>query len=113
MQILIKALLSLSIIFFATGVGKKFPSIGGLIAVMPLTGALVLVWVAIENQGHPQIMREFARGAFWGIFPTLLFFLTAFICYKKQVSLPMVLGLSFGAWFIGALIHQAIFRHFS
>jgi uncharacterized membrane protein (GlpM family) len=97
----------------ATGIGKKFPSIGGLIAVMPLTGALILVWMALENKGDSAIMQEFTRGAFWGIFPTLLFFLTAFICYKKQVSLPVVLALSFSVWFIGALVHQAIIRHFT
>jgi uncharacterized membrane protein (GlpM family) len=111
MQIFIKALVSLAVIFMATGIGKKIPSIGGLIAVMPLTGALILVWMAVENKGDPRIMQKFTQGAFWGIFPTLLFFLTALICYKKQMALPMVMSLSFGAWFIGALVHQALMRY--
>jgi hypothetical protein len=43
MQVFIKAVFSIIIIFLATAVGRKFPSAAGLIGVMPLTGALVLV----------------------------------------------------------------------
>ncbi len=50
MQILIKAILSLSIILVATAIGKRLPSTAGLIGVMPLTGALVLVWMYLENR---------------------------------------------------------------
>ena len=37
MQVFVKAVLSLVIIFAATGIARRFPSIGGLIAVMPLS----------------------------------------------------------------------------
>ena len=67
MQIIIKTLLSLCIILIATGIGKKFPSLAGLIGVMPLTGALVLVWVHLENKGNPDVMLPFAKGALCSI----------------------------------------------
>lgn len=50
MQILLKVILSVAIILAATGVGKKLPSIAGLVGVMPLTGTLVLIWMYIENK---------------------------------------------------------------
>ena len=50
MQILIKAILSVVIILIATAIGKKLPSAAGLIGVMPLTGALVLVWMYVESE---------------------------------------------------------------
>lgn len=106
MQILIKITLSIAVILIATGIAKKFPSIGGLIAVMPLTGALVLVWVYLENKGDAEIMQSFAKGALLGILPSILFFLVAFFCFKKQISLTGVLCLSFGVWVLGAAIHQ-------
>jgi hypothetical protein len=48
---------------------------------MPITGALVLVWVYLENKGDPQIMQDLTRGALWGILPSFLFFLVAFACF--------------------------------
>ena len=106
MQILVKVTISVVIILAATAIGKKLPSAAGLIGVMPLTGALVLVWMYLENKGDPKVMQEFARGALWGILPSILFFLVAFVCFKKQLPLPLVLVSSFGVWVVAALVHQ-------
>lgn len=106
MQILLKITLSIVIILIATAIAKKFPSISGLVAVMPLTGALVLAWVYLENNGDTEIMRNFAKGALWGIIPSILFFLVALLCFKTQLSLPLVLTFSFGIWLIAAVVHQ-------
>jgi F0F1-type ATP synthase assembly protein I len=106
MQIAVKIFLSLAIILAATEIARKLPSLAGLLAVMPLTGALVLVWVHLENKGNPEVMRAFSRSAFFGILPTLLFFLAALICYRKHLPLNLVLLFSFGSWAGAALIHQ-------
>lgn len=106
MQTLLKIALSLAIILTATGLAKRFPSAAGLIGVMPLTGALVLIWVYVESRGNPQVMQSFARGAFWGLLPTLLFFLVALFCLRKECALSTVLLASFAAWGAGALLHQ-------
>ncbi len=110
MQILLKVLISVAIILTATAVGKKFPSVAGLVAVMPLTGALVLVWMYLENKGDPAIMQKFTRGALWGMVPTVLFFFAAFVCFKKQSSLPTVLAVSFGVWVGAAVVHQLLLK---
>jgi uncharacterized membrane protein (GlpM family) len=110
MQMLIKVALSAAIILLATAVARRFPSVAGLIGVMPLTGALVLVWVYLENEGDPQVMQSFAKGAFWGILPTLLFFFVAFWCLKKGFSLPGVLAASFTAWSAAACLHQWLLK---
>ncbi len=106
MQIFTKIILSLVIILLTTGIGKKFPSIAGLIAVMPLTGALVLVWMHVENKGKTEVMQVFTKAALWGIIPSILFFCVAFFCYKKQLPLPIVLFSSFGVWLAAAFAHQ-------
>lgn len=110
MQILIKIGVSLAIILIATAIGRKLPVTAGLIGVMPLTGALVLIWMYLENQGNPAIMQAFTKGALWGMLPTLLFFFVAFLCFKKQLPLPAVLTASFGAWAGAALVHQWILK---
>ena len=106
MQFLQKIILSITIILIATAIGKKLPSTAGLVGVMPLTGALVLVWMYLENKGDPEIMQTFTKGALWGILPSILFFLVALFCFKKNLSLPVVLFASFGVWLGAAFIHQ-------
>lgn len=106
MQIFIKIVLSVTIILAATATAKRFPSLSGLVAVMPLTGALVLMWVYLENKGSQEIMVSFAKGALWGILPSLVFFIVAYFCFKKGFSLPLVLGSSFLAWLAAASVHQ-------
>jgi uncharacterized membrane protein (GlpM family) len=100
----------MTIILVATAIGKKLPSTAGLVGVMPLTGALVLVWMYLENKGDSEIMQDFTKGALWGILPSILFFLVAFFCFKKNFSLPVVLIASFGVWLGAAFIHQWILK---
>jgi uncharacterized membrane protein (GlpM family) len=110
MQLLIKVVFSVGIILAATAVAKRFPSLAGLVGVMPLTGALVLVWVYLENSGNRDIMEGFAKGALWGLLPSGLFFLAAFFCLRKGFSLPLLLGTSFLVWVIAATVHQWVLK---
>lgn len=110
MHVLIKVVLSVAIILAATAVGKKLPATAGLIGVMPLTGALVLVWMYLDSGGDPGVMQQFARGALWGIVPSILFFAVALLCLMRQLPLPAVLILGFGAWLGAALVHQWLLK---
>src|SRR5512145_1521532 len=106
MQFLLKISFSLAIILAATAIGRKWPSLAGLVGVMPLTGALVLVWVALDSGSDPQLMQQFTRGALWGLLPTALFFLVAYLGFRRGLPLPLVLTASFGTWLVAALVHQ-------
>jgi uncharacterized membrane protein (GlpM family) len=110
MQILVKALLSVVVILSATTMAKRFPSLAGLVAVMPLTSLLVLVWIYLENDGDSKLMQEFSKGALQGIIPTVLFFLVSYFCFTKHAPLPVVLLASFGAWLAAALFHQWVLK---
>ena len=80
----------------------------GLIAVMPLTGLIVLLWLYSDNPSNFQLMTDYTKGALFGILPSILFFLVAFMCFRKQLSLWIVLCASFAVWLIAALIHQLL-----
>jgi len=110
MQMIVKIVISVAVILAATAIARRLPSTAGLIGVMPLTGALILVWVYLENKGDPHVMQDFAKGALWGILPSILFFLATFFCFKKGLPLPMVLVLSFGAWLGAAAVHQWLLK---
>lgn len=106
MNLFLKAALSLGIILGATALGKRWPSLGGLIAVMPLSGLLVLIWLHLDSRGDAATMEGYTKGALFGMIPTALFFLVALLCFRKGLPLPLVLLAGFTAWGAAALLHQ-------
>jgi uncharacterized membrane protein (GlpM family) len=106
MNFLLKLLLTNAVIIFSVLVGKKIPSLAGLIATMPLAGLIVLVWLYSEKRGDVDFMVLYTQGALWGILPTLAFYLTALFCFSRHLPLAVVLSASFGVWVVGAIIHQ-------
>lgn len=110
MQVFVKVALSVIIILAATAIGKKLPTTAGVIGVMPLTGALVLVWMYLESNGDANTMQQFTKGALWGIVPSILFFVVALLCFKRGLPLSIALISSFGAWLGAALVHQWLLK---
>jgi F0F1-type ATP synthase assembly protein I len=106
----IKLFISVSIIIFCTQIGRRFPTLAGLIAVMPLTGLIVLLWLYSDNPNNSALMINYTKGAVWGIIPTILFFLVAFICFHKHLPLWIVLCASFAIWIGAAFVHQWLLR---
>jgi uncharacterized membrane protein (GlpM family) len=106
MRFVVKLLISIAVIVFCTQIGRKLPTLAGLIAVMPLTGLVVLVWLYLDNPGNFGLVSDYCRGALWGIVPSILFFLVAFACFRRQLSLWIVLCASFAVWLLAAFIHQ-------
>ena len=110
-QSVIKIIISLAVILFCTQIGKKYPTLAGLIATMPLTGFLVLFWLWSDNPGNFTLLKDYTRGALWGIVPSILFFLVAYFCFQKRVPFPLILTASFTTWLIAAAIHQLILKN--
>jgi len=110
MKFAIRLLISVCVISFCVVVARKLPSLAGLIAVMPLTGLIVLVWLYSENPGNFTLMTDYTKGALWGIVPSILFFLAAFVCFQKQLPLWIVLCTSFAVWLLAAFVHQWLLR---
>ena len=108
MRLLVKVVISLCVILLCTQIAKRYPSLAGLIGVMPLTGAMIMVWVFLDNSGDVVTMTKFTKGALWGIVPSILFFVTAFFCFKGKLNLPVTLISSFAVWIAAAFVHQKL-----
>lgn len=106
---LIKIIISAIFIAIVTEIAKLTPSLGGLIAAMPLTTFLSLCWLYYEKR-DTVLLADFTTSVFWGIFPTLLFFLPAIFLFKKGYNFYVVLLISFIFLFIGACIHQMLIK---
>lgn len=110
MRFVIKLVISVCVITLCAGIGRKLPTLAGLIAVMPLTGLIVLVWLYLDYPNDFNLMVSYTKGALWGIVPSILFFLVAFACFQKHLPLWIVLCASFAVWLVAAFVHQWLLR---
>ena len=108
MQFVLKLVASVAVILVASQVGRRFPSAAGLIATMPLTSLIVLMWLYTDKPADTAGLAQYAKGALWGIGPTVLFFLVAWLCLRKGWGMAAVMGAGFAAWAFGAVIHQLL-----
>jgi uncharacterized membrane protein (GlpM family) len=106
----IKLAVSVAVILLATQIGRRAPMLAGLVAVMPLTSLLVLLWLYWDHPGDFALMSDYCHGALLGILPTILFFLTALVCFRRHLPLWAVLCASFAVWLLGAFAHQWLLR---
>ena len=102
---IVKVGVSALIIAGVSELAKRMPSLGGLIAAMPLTTLLALIWLYTET-GDYQLAQSFTRSVLFAIIPTVFFFIAALALFKKGVPFIMVLGMSFAVYIAAALVHQ-------
>ncbi len=102
--------LSVCVIVLCARVAQKLPSLGGLIAVMPLTGFAALMWLYVDGPDDFVKLSRYTSGALWGILPSILFYGAAYFCFRRRLPLWLVLNVSFGVWLAAAVVHQLLLR---
>lgn len=110
MDFFIKLLISNLIIIVCVKLGKTIPTLGGLIATMPLTSLIVLVWLYSDNPADFATIVSYTKGVLWGIIPTVFFFLAIYFCLKRGLPFGGTLAAGFLIWFGGACLHQFVLR---
>jgi len=110
MPFTLKLLIANSLIVLCVCLGKKNPSLAGLIATMPLTSLIVLLWLSSEKPTDGKTLSGYVGGVFFGVIPTLLFFGAAWFCLKKGFHLPLTLAVSFAVWTAAAVAHQLLLK---
>lgn len=110
MQFIVKLLISNLIIILCVWLGKRHPSFAGLVATMPLTSLIVLLWLYSENPSDTRFLPGYVSGVFFGVIPTMLFFGAAWLCLRKGFQLPASLAVSFAVWIAAAALHQLLLK---
>jgi len=102
---IIKIIVSALIIAGVSELAKRMPSLGGLIAAMPLTTLLALIWLYVDT-GDYQLAHTFTRSVLFAIIPTIFFFITALYLFKRGTSFITILFVSFVVFLGAAAVHQ-------
>ncbi len=110
MAFLLKLLAANLVIIVCARIGARSPSLGGLIATMPLTSLVVLVWLRLDSPGDRQLLVAYTRGVLWGIIPTILFFAAVYFCFRRDLPFLLSLVAGFAVWLAGALFHHWLVR---
>ncbi len=103
---LVKLLISNLIIIACVLLGRRWPPVAGLIAAMPLTTLIVLIWLYSESYGDSAFIEGYLRGVFWGLLPTAAFFMAMIVCLRKGLNVPLAVVISGLIWLAGAGIHR-------
>ncbi len=82
---ILKAVISGGLVFAVSETAKRSPSLGGLIASLPLVSVLAMIWLWRDTQDVERIAKH-AESTFWMVLPTLPMFLV----------LPALLRVGFG-----------------
>ena len=106
----LKLLLSNFVILSCVWLGRRFPSLAGLIATMPITTLIVLFWLYSDNPADRGTLTTYVGGVFFGVLPTLCFFGVVWLCLRRGMTLPLSLAAGFAVWAGAAFFHQLFLR---
>src|SRR5918998_1730578 len=74
LYLLVKAAISGVLIALISEIARRSPGWGGLLASLPLTSLIAMVWLW-RDTGDEQRVAELSMGAFWFVLPSLPLFL--------------------------------------
>lgn len=89
----VKVAISAIMIVLISEVSKKFPTLGGLIASLPLLSVLGMIWLFADTR-NTEVVANHALSTFWFVLPSLPMFLL--IPWLLRKGLPFTLALSLG-----------------
>ena len=87
LYLFIKAALSGAIVAAVSEIARRYPGWGGLVASLPLTSLLAMIWLW-RDTGDPERIAALSTGAFWFILPSLPLF----------IILPLLIRSGIGFW---------------
>lgn len=99
MQFIIKIIVSALIIVGVSELAKRFTPIAAILASLPLTSILAMIWLYRDTHDVQKII-DLSNGIFWAILPSLLFFIV--------LPLLLKLGLKFGLAMFSSSVIMAI-----
>lgn len=73
MTLLVKTLITAVLVVAISELGKRSTLAGALLASLPLTSLLALIWL-YRDSGDARQAADLARGIFWLVLPSLAFF---------------------------------------
>lgn len=107
----IKIILSALIIVAVSEIAKRSSGFAALVASLPLTSLLAIIWMHVEGSQSLQI-AEMVEQVFWLVLPSLVFFLIFPVLLKQGLDFWLSLFLASTTTITTYLVLLPILRRF-
>ncbi len=111
MQFIIKIIVSALIIAGVSELAKRFTPIAAILASLPLTSMLAMVWLYRDTHSVQKV-TELSQGIFWAILPSLLFFVMLPVLLKLELKFSLAMFSSSIIMFIAYAVYTFILSKF-
>jgi hypothetical protein len=110
MYLIVKYLLSAAIVVGVSELAKRSPALGGLLASLPLTSYLAILWLYGET-GDTARIADLSQSIFWLVLPSLVLFVLLSWLLRGGMSFLPALGIATVVMFAayGAMVF--VLRH--
>lgn len=102
LYVTIKVLLTSVLVVAVSEAAKRSALFGALIASLPLTSILAMLWLYVDT-GDTEKIARLSTGVFWLVLPSLVLFLSLPVLLRAGLgfypSLSASIGLTIGAYF--------------
>jgi uncharacterized membrane protein (GlpM family) len=85
MEFVTRVIASAVIIAAISLVSRRVPLIGAIIASLPLTSILAMIWLYRDTRSVQQV-RELSNAIFWMVAPSLVFFVTLSVLLRNHLG---------------------------
>ena len=93
LYLIIKAAISGAIVAIVSEVARRYPGWGGLLASLPLTSLLAMIWLWRDSH-EPEKVAELTASTFWFILPSLPMFLVLPWMFRSGIAFWLALAIS-------------------
>jgi hypothetical protein len=106
-----KVAVSALVIVAISEVAKRNSGFAALLASLPLTSLLAIIWLRVEGAESAQIV-ELSQQIFWLVLPSLLLFLLLPMLLKYGITFWVSLGLASSATILCYFLMISLLRRF-
>jgi len=103
--------LSVVVIVFVAVIERQSKTVAAIAATMPLGVPLALWIVWAANKGDHGTMTEFSKGMVFGILPTVVFAVAAWLATRAGLKLAAVIGIGYAAWAVSLGLMSILRRY--
>lgn len=112
MYLVLKLLISALIVVAVSEIAKRSTAVGALVASLPLTSVLALMWLYRETSDVTRI-AVLSRDIFWLVLPSLVLFAVLPVLLRRGVSFYAALGVASGCTAISYVAMNLLLKRFA
>ena len=106
---IIKLIISAFVIATVSEIAKRYTLLGGLIAAMPFTTLLSMIWIYMDKK-DPSLISNFLISVVYGTILSFIFFISTIILLKKGINFYLTLFISLIILGTGAYFYRKFAR---